>query len=436
MTTPPVWRLRKGMDRRFRAGHPWVYSNELLDSPKGLPAGALVKLLDASGNFMALGFGNPNSLISFRSVTRNPEDLDPLSAEGLFNRLSRAGELRQMTGYKGVSHRLCFGEADELPGLVIDHYRAESGQVFVVQAHTAGADRLLNSETPVLLAALETYVLQSSATEQSDPKQAWNDTTVILRNDITVRKLEGLEQEEPKILKAGSTTDLQAATILVRSVSGPTPLPFVVNLLEGQKTGFFLDQFANIELAAARLQNFQGSSPIRILDLCCYVGQWGVQLGKLFKDRKLSVEVTAVDASATALEFAWKNLARQGIACNPVKMDVLKGLSTLPDQSFDLVISDPPALIKGRKDIPTGSHAYLQLATQALRLTRPGGAIVACSCSSLMPEETFSEILAKAAQRNNTLVQWVGRGAQSADHPMLSEFPEGRYLKGWVGILS
>jgi 23S rRNA (cytosine1962-C5)-methyltransferase len=265
----------------------------------------------------------------------------------------------------------------------------------------------------------------------------WKNTTVILRNDVSVRKLEGLELQEPRILKEGKETNLKATSILVRSVSGIEPIPFLVNLIDGQKTGFFLDQFGNIELAAALLRSWPNpAAPLRILDLCCYVGQWGVQLGKLFKDQKISVEVTAVDASATALDFAKKNLAQQGISCETIKADVLKGLSTLADQSFDLVISDPPALIKGRKDIPTGSHAYLQLATQALRLTRPGGAIVACSCSFLMEEEAFTSILQKAAQRNQRGVKWVGRGAQSSDHPMLCEFPEGRYLKGWIGILS
>lgn len=428
MSSTPVWRLKKGMDRRFRSGHPWVYSNELLDSPKGIAPGSLVQLLDASGNFLALGFGNPNSLISFRCVTRNQEETSPLSTEGLYKKLKNAGQLRQSVGYAGVSHRLCFGEADQIPGLVIDHYFTPSGQILVLQAHTAGADQLFNSGA--LISALETYISQSYSAD------AWKNATVILRNDVGVRKLEGLELQDPKVIKQGKETQLKATSIWVRSVSGKEPIPFLVNLLEGQKTGFFLDQFGNIEMAAARLRSWPKGSPIRILDLCCYVGQWSVQLGKLFKSQKFQVEVTAVDASASALDLAKKNMAQQGISCETLKMDVLKGLSTLSDQSFDLVISDPPALIKGRKDIPAGSHAYLQLATQAIRLTRPGGALIACSCSSLMPEDAFTGILQKAAQRNQATIQWVGRGAQSPDHPMLAEFPEGQYLKGWVGILS
>ncbi|MBI2712787.1 MAG: class I SAM-dependent rRNA methyltransferase [Bdellovibrio sp.] len=426
MTSPTVWRLKKGMDRRFRAGHPWVYSNELMDSPKGHPPGALVRLLDAGGKFLAYGFGNPSSLISFRALTRDETNSDPLSIESLTAKLIQASRLRAQLGFSGVSHRICFGEVDHLPGLVLDRYFTNQGQVLVIQAHTAGADLLVGAGQGPLLSALEKMM----DTEQSG---SFAKASVVLRNDISVRKLEGLESQEVSVLKIGSKKELRQIPILIRSAVGKEPLSFEVDLLEGQKTGFFLDQFGNIELAALRLKNWAPRS-LRILDLCCYVGQWGVQLGKAFQDSGHEVHITAVDASATALEFAKKNLEKNGLRAKTIKMDVLKDLTSLESGSFDLVISDPPALIKSRKDIPTGTHAYLQLLTQATRLTRSGGALIACSCSAWMAEDSFTTVLQKAAHRNTTEIHWVGRGTQSADHPMIAEFAEGRYLKGWIGL--
>src|SRR5262249_29959449 len=159
--------------------------------------------------------------------------------------------------------------------------------------------------------------------------------------------------------------------------------------IEGQKTGFFLDQFGNVRLAAQLLKGLQPAQgkKLRILDLCCYVGQWGSQLARVFRDAGLEVEVTAVDASDKALAAAKRNIEAQGRRCETMKADVLKDLVSLKDASFDLVISDPPALIKGRKDIGPGTHAYLQLNTQVFRLVRRGGAVVSCSCSALLEEE-------------------------------------------------
>ena len=448
-----IWQLRKGMDRRFRAGHPWVYSNELTVSPKGLEPGAPVELRDHTGKFLARGYGNPNSLISFRALSRNPEIADPTSTEALVESLRIAGNLRGVAGLRDLSHRLCFGEADGLPGLIIDRYRTadaqdqvgpaknntghvpeslDQGQVFVVQAHTAGANRWI----PQIENVLEKYVRGPEGITPAKKYQAiWDSTSIVIRNDLAVRKLEGVDEELPRVLRKAKgieIADLKNSVISVAAALGGDPILFHVDLIGGQKTGFFLDQAANIELAALRLR-FLGKTKVRILDLCCYVGQWGTQLARVFRDAGLKVEVVAVDASSAALEFAKQNIQAQGAQCEILKADVLRDLPQLPDRSFDIVISDPPALIKNRKDIPAGTHAYLQLATQAFRLVKAGGGIVCCSCSSLLEEESFAQVLAKAGQRNSRTTRWMGRGGQSADHPFLPEFPEGRYLKGWVG---
>jgi 23S rRNA (cytosine1962-C5)-methyltransferase len=288
----------------------------------------------------------------------------------------------------------------------------ESGeQVDVAQAHSAGADRMLGFLPEVL--------------RKLDPV-AWEKGSLVFRNDVGVRKLEGMNEETPKVAKNGGA-DLAKARIRVRSAVGGKPLLFQADLLEGQKTGFFLDQAGNIAAALAQLKGFK---PKRILDLCCYVGQWGAQFASLHP----GVEVTGVDASASALELARKNVEAAGGQFKPLKADVLHELKDLPEKSFDLVICDPPALIKGRKDIPQGKHAYLQLNTQAIRLLAEGGAFVSCSCSALLEEEDFAAAIHKAASRNSRDLRFVARGGQAPDHPFLAEFPEGRYLKCWVGL--
>jgi 23S rRNA (cytosine1962-C5)-methyltransferase len=426
------WRIRSGADRRFRAGHPWVYSNELASSPKGISPGDTVELQDAGGRFLALGYGNPHSLIAFRALTRNGEVADPFSTEFILSSLMKASLLREGAGLAGFSHRLCFGEGDGIPGLIIDRYflgnkLSATAQVFVVQAHSAGADRIAKKIEDVL----------AKFTEKS-PAVSWAQTGIVLRNDLGVRKLEGLEEEAPKLLKeiGGAKLDLTRALIRIRSASKPSEaLVFETDLFTGQKTGFFLDQAANVELGVRLASQFFRGRTIRILDLCCYVGQWGSQLASAFAAAGHASEVTFVDASQAALDRAKANGERSGAKASIFKGDVLTDLPELGKTGFDLVVCDPPALIKGRKDIPQGKHAYLTLNTQALKLVRPGGMIISCSCSALLEEETLVEVLAKAAERNQVDVKWISRGSQATDHPMRAEFPEGRYLKAWFGIV-
>ncbi|MEQ1875678.1 MAG: class I SAM-dependent rRNA methyltransferase [Bdellovibrionia bacterium] len=407
-----VWKLKPGADQRIRGHHPWVYSNELAESPKGIVPGSVIELLDSNGQFLARGYGNPASLISFRALTWDSREFDPGSVESLVKRLGNAWKFRVELGFGEVSFRLCYGEADDLPGLVIDRYRTADGQVFSIQAHTAGADRMLENVIHAL-EKLETGV-------------AWEKTSIVIRNDLNVRKLEGLEPQDPKIFKA--SRDVNDVTIAVRSASGGEPLGFRVDLLHGQKTGFFLDQFSNIQLAVGKIP--KSTEPLRVLDLCCYVGQWGAQLTRALGR---GTHVTAADASMKALEFARVNVEAAGGICDIQKMDVMDDLPKLEPHSYDVVICDPPALIKGRKDLAAGSRGYLKLNTNAMRLVKPGGWFVSCSCSALFEESDFVSMLSRSARRNGMEFKWVARGTPSADHPLRTEFREGHYLKCWIG---
>jgi 23S rRNA (cytosine1962-C5)-methyltransferase len=426
--TTKIWRLKRGSDRRVRAGHPWVYSNELQVSPKGTAPGEKIILLDAGGKFLAHGYGNPASLIAFRVVSRVEDETSWDSVEALTKRLKAAWTLRTGLGANSpksmASFRWMFGEGDDFPGLVIDAYRigetAEGAKtIVVVQAHTAGVDGIL----PNLLQAIEAIAKPEG---------------VVLRNDVSHRKQEGIPIEEPKVL---GKVNADGEWIRVRSAdhraAEDAVVVFSVDLVRGQKTGFFLDQSENIgqflDLFSRAQAAGKKSGTIKILDLCCYVGQWSTQISAAAVARGLKTEVLLVDASARALGFAKANVEKAGGKAEVFEADVLQDLPKLTDLEFDIVVCDPPALIKGRKDIPTGKPAYLKLNTEAFRLLGKSGWMVTCSCSQLLEEEEFAHQVSKASLRNAKEMRWLARGTQALDHPLKLEFPEGKYLKMWIG---
>lgn len=431
-----VWRLRPGADKRIRSGHPWVFSNELSASPKGHPAGAPVELQDSKGQFVARGYGNPHSLIAFRALTFNSQDAEPLGFSFLHNKVLNSWKVRKAAGFKG-SFRLAFGESDYIPGLVLDYYLVEQngtkGQVFVAQLVTAGMNEaLVNSEE--FFKGL-TLKAQEAGLSEFD----WERTAVVIRNDVGIRKLEGLSVEAPRLLKGITDFDLAHVEIFLNSASDSGLIKMSCDLLEGQKTGFFLDQTHNISLAVSLFVNWARTQParkIRVLDLCCYVGHWSTQISRALKSLGFEVEVSLVDVSKSALAFAKENAEREGAQVTVHEMDVLEGLPSLPSQHYDIVIADPPAFIKAKKDIPTGKHAYLKMNTQAFRVAKKNGFVASCSCSGLLTEEEFRDAIRKASLRNFTEVRSVLRGGHAADHPTLMQFPEGFYLKMYVHYIN
>lgn len=422
-----IWKLKKGLDRRFKSGHPWVYSNELQGSPKGVEPGSKVELQGPGGEFLAYGYGNPQSLIAFREITRAAEDADWDTPQKLTEKLKKQWQERVSLGLEASSFRWIYGEADFLPGLVIDRYRLRTAEVkggeevLVLQAHAAGADRLISK----LIECLGVIRPQAA---------------IVVRNDLTHRKLEGLKATDTVIAKTFLGLNetqaielLKNAEIIVRD-TGDGLVAFRTDLFEGQKTGFFLDQIDNIRLTAQILKKADLPKTVRILDLCCYVGQWSAQLTKFLREKGHSVEVTLVDASDKALAFAKKNVeTERAQSVTVLKGNVLKDLGDLKSQSYDIVICDPPALITGRKDIPQGKHAYLKLNDEAIRLTAPRGFLVSCSCSQLLTDEDLVAAITKAAHRQNRVFRGITRGVQALDHPLRLEFTEGRYLKAWIG---
>jgi 23S rRNA (cytosine1962-C5)-methyltransferase len=421
MSQNTVWLLKKGMDRRIRSHHPWVYSNELLNSPRGIEAGSLIELRDSKDEFLALGYGHPNSLISFRALTFRPKDKDLTVSELLVASLKNASQLRTRLGYQSTSHRLVHAESDGLPGLVVERFLTADGwQVFVVQAQTAGAQNIV----PHITKALE--LLTVFENENGFSQKTWDQTRVLIKNDSNMRKLDGLEIEEPSWAKSPLETPL--VDIIVRDSK------FTVDLIHGQKTGFFLDQGYNVSLVREWLKSRRRQS-LKILDLFCYVGQWGQGLAQVGQELGIPTQVMLVDSSNSALDLAAKNMKATGAKFQTLKMDIMDKLSDLKEPSFDVVVCDPPALIKGKKDIPSGTRGYLKVNTEALKHTHSGSMFVSCSCSALLKDEEFEQMLSQATRRSGRNVSWILRGSQSPDHPVNLSFPEGRYLKSWIGIV-
>lgn len=428
------WKLNQGSDRRIRARHPWVFSNELAKSPKGHLPGGAVRLLDAKSQFVASGYGNPHSLIAFRALSFDPSVENPTDIEELVSQVISSWGHRLSTGY-ARSFRLVYGETDNLPGLVIDRYlidtKSESGdglaQVFCCQILTAGIQLAL-LDTERFFKRIVEESIQASLSEFK-----WEQTAVVIRNDVQIRRLEGLEVEEPKILHNPQNFPLNHSTIHIDPVVGEEPVRMDCDLVEGQKTGFFLDQAFNIRILCEQLAKAKFlPTTVRILDLCCYVGQWSTQISRLLKTLGYEIEVTAVDVSETALAFAKTNISREGALALIQKKDVLEDLASFPNKHYDIVIADPPAFIKAKKDIPTGRHAYLKMNSNAFRLVKRGGFVVSCSCSGLLVEEEFMETLAKSIRRCELETRCIARGGHAADHPHVMSFPEGFYLKMFI----
>ena len=386
-----VLRLAKNQDRRLRAGHVWVYSNEVDNEAtplKGFEAGETVNIENAQGNWLGLGYVNPNSLICARLVTRSRDF--HLDGSLLVHRIKVALALRERL-YMQPYYRLLFGEADGVPGVVVDRY----GDHLAVQITTAG----MEAQREALVAAL-VKVLKP--------------TGIILRNDTSVRELEGLTRYIE--LAHGSVPE----TVAIEEEG----CRFDVSPGQGQKTGWFYDQAAN----RGQLVRYVGGR--RVLDVCSYIGAWAVRAAKAGASA-----VTAVDVSAQALEQVVHNASLNGVGerIQTVRGDAFQVLRELRAQRerFDVVVLDPPAFIKRRKDLKEGTLAYRRLNEAALGLLERDGVLVTASCSFHMQRDEFLRTVQQAARHGDRSLQLLQQGQQSPDHPIHPAIPETAYLKAF-----
>ncbi|HEY6126150.1 MAG TPA: class I SAM-dependent rRNA methyltransferase [Steroidobacteraceae bacterium] len=389
--TNPVLKLKRGEDRRLRAGHLWVFSNEVDTAATPLTQfepGAAVQVHSDKDQFLGHAYVNPRTLIAARIVGRDPSY--PLDGSLLVHRLRIALSLRERL-YREPFYRLVFGESDGLPGLVLDRY----GDIVVAQSGTAGIDRLRAE----IEAAITKVV---------------NARVIVWKNDSGARELEGLERN---VSMAGEGEIPAELSIREQGVE------FTAPLAEGQKTGWFYDQAANRE----RLRRYLPPGA-RVLDVCSYVGAWAVTALK-----GGAASATCVDSSATALEFVARNARANGVEVETLKADAFEALKALQESGakFDVVILDPPAFAKRKKDAPQAQAAYRKLNQLALPLIDRDGLLVSCSCSYHMPAEDLLAAIQTAARHTSRFVQELEQGGQSPDHPVHPAIPETRYLKSF-----
>lgn len=370
---------------RLKAGHQWVFSNEVRSDLKKFKPGSIVDLYDGRNNYFGRGYLNPHSLISVRLLTRHQEKID---RSFFMKRIGDSINYRKRLMPSRDSYRIVFSEGDFLPGLIADKYADH----LVIQILTYGME-----EQKELIIDIFDELLSPSAT--------------ILRNDSPSRNLEGLALET-KIIK-GNLDNLP----LIEEGN----IKLEVNPLLGQKTGFFLDQTEN-RLALAKYA--EGGF---CLDLFCYTAAWGLQLA--FK----GADVIFIDESERALAQAAKNAKLNGLEkrCYFVKEDAFTFLKkeVRLGNKYDCIILDPPAFVKSRLKIKEAIRGYRELNYLAFKLLKDGGILATSSCSYHIDRVTFLDILRSAsldAKRDARLLEYRSQGA---DHPVLLSVPETEYLK-------
>ncbi len=387
----PILRLKRDEDRRLSAGHLWVFSNEVNTTETPLTAfkpGDVCQVRSQRDKFMGYAYVNPRALICARILGRD-ERHPPGDKSLLVHRLQVALSLRERV-YAQPYYRLVYGESDLLPGLVLDRF----GDVIVGQINTAGMEAMKEQ----IVAAV---------------KQVIKPVAMVWKNDSGARELEGLEPYvETAFGEVPEQLQLQESSVM-----------FSVPAQEGQKTGWFYDQAFNRQ---ALLKYVKGA---KVLDVFSYIGAWGLTAA-----RAGAAEVTCVDGSAKALECLQHNATANGLKVDTIKGDAFDVLEKLHQdkRKFDIVIIDPPAFIKRKKDIPKGEAAYKRLNQLAMQLVERDGLLVSCSCSYHLHGDALIDSIQRAARHLNKHVQIIEVGGQAPDHPIHPGIEETRYLKSFI----
>lgn len=381
--------LKKGHERRVKLGHDWIFSNEIDNQRCSLfdmPLGGDVSIHTAQGTFLGHAYANANSLICARIYSRHEHEI--LNTELILQRLQQA-LLRRERLFPQPYYRLCYGESDALPGLVIDRF----GDVVVMQINTLG----MQVRQDMVCHALQ---------------QLLAPTCIIAKNNHSTRKLEGLDEHVLCI-------DGQPPQIVHMQENGAS---FTVDVINGQKTGWFFDHRMNRRF----MQKIAKSS--RVLDLFCYSGAWGIQA--LIAGAK---ELVCVDSSMEALKLASHHAQINQVShcMTTLCLDAFDALKLFHTQQekFDLVIVDPPAFAKKKKDIAQGLMAYQRLNELASSVLNENGVLVSASCSYHIAMPQFVQMISKALHKNRLRGNFIQTGWQSPDHPVHAFMPETHYLK-------
>ncbi|SFV33155.1 class I SAM-dependent rRNA methyltransferase [Thermoflavifilum thermophilum] len=377
--------LKKQAEKRLLAGHPWIFAGEIASEQVSEGPGAIVDVFSSAQKFCGRGYWNPQSQIRVRLLTLKPETVDE---DFFFQRIRQCWDYRKRIGYTD-NCRLVFAEADQLPGLIVDKF----GDIVVIQTLALGMDRWKSA----IVAAIQDILHPAGIYE---------------RNDAPVRELEGLPQVK------GFLSQPFPTTFQIRE----NGLSFWVDVANGQKTGYFLDQHMNRQAIAPFVKDAE------ILEAFCYTGSFTCHAAA-FGAR----HVTAIDASADALQLARQNAALNGVAtsCSFVEanaFDVLKQWAA-EKRSYDVVMLDPPAFAKSRQQIQSAITGYKEINLRALKMIRPGGFLITSSCTNLIPADLFLQIIRQAAADAKRQIRQVLFHTQPPDHPIVWTIESTAYLK-------
>ncbi|MBL0175022.1 MAG: class I SAM-dependent rRNA methyltransferase [Ignavibacteria bacterium] len=381
MTHSAIVILKKGEDRRIRTGHPWVFSNEV-ETNEGAPQhGDVVEVHDSRRSVVGYGFFSKTSLVSVRMISNKSSNAT--LQELLKERIIAAAAKRTMLNY-GDTCRLVFGESDNIPGLVIDRY----GKTFVIESYIAGIDLLIQNIQDIIV-------------------ELFDAEFIVEKSESTWRSYEGLEGRTRVLLGEGEVRTIEISSIF-----------YNINILRGNKTGFFLDQRENRLLVEGLSRNR------RVLD--CFTSDGGFALHAA---RGGATSVTGVDSSDPAVERATSNAIRNGLTnVKFAKSDVFDYLHEAKQGEYDLIILDPPAFVKSKKKLASGLKGYRKLNELAMDKLEHGGILVTCSCSQHATEELFLDAIAKAAASKGKRLSIFSITGAAKDHPVLLSMPETRYL--------
>ena len=398
----PVFTVTPKAERSLRAGHPWVYGEEITAVEGGYRNGDMVDVVSSKGRYLGTGWVNDHSKIRLRILSRNANDTFD---EAFFRRRVRYALDYRKTVMGPADYRCCrliFGEADQFPGLTVDRFE----NVLVTQTLSLGMEQRKEWVFRALVEGLREDGAEIAALYE--------------RNDVAIRELEGLRQNKGFYPLEGLRDDLDGHVIITEN-----GLRYDVDYIEGQKTGFFLDQKYNRQ-AAARLA--QGR---RVLDCFTHTGAFALNAAAAG-----AAHVTAVDVSQFALELAAENGRRNGLTnldylCADV-FDLLTRMAREKKCDYDYIILDPPAFTKSRATADRAYHGYKEINLKAMRLLPRGGYLATCSCSHFMSDEMFRRMLREAAQDAGVTLRQIEARQQAPDHPILPGVPETDYLKFYL----
>ena len=394
--------ITKRAELAARGGHPWIYSTEVMKVEEGAEPGDLVRVLSVKGKFVGTGFYNPHSKITIRIFSVNANDT--FDTAFWKRRMAYAVDYRlQVMRPEDMNCcRLVFGEADQMPGLTVDRF----GTVLSVQILSLGIEKRKDVILNALIEVLNERNLHVSA--------------VYERNDVKIRELEGMEQfkgffDSPLLDPKAKTT---TAGIVENGIR------YTVDVENGQKTGYFLDQNFNRFAAAAIARNRH------VLDCFTHTGAFALNAAK-----GGAASVTAVDISQEAVDMTKKNAEANNLDIDVVKADVFDYLVKLDQEhnhDFDYIILDPPAFTKSGKTVHEAFRGYKEINYRAMKILPRGGYLATCSCSHYMNAELFAQTIGQAARAAHCRLRQVEFRTQSPDHPILWSADESYYLKFYI----